>query len=437
MNIANRRQFLRELGISAAALPFVMGLPSLARANSAPRKQRLIIMFSPNGIVPPAFWPEEQGTDFTLKPILAPLGPFKERLLILKGVSNKVRGDGDSHMRGMSCLLTGIELFPGNIQGGSDTPAGWASGISIDQELKNFLQSRRETQTRFGSLEFGVAVPERADVWTRMCYAGPNRPIAPVDDPYELFEKLYGRLKDKETLKSILDDVRGDLKQVSSRVSGEDKKLLEEHLTLVREMERDLQQADRQKLTHPVPRLDPGVTRDNDNIPKISRMQIDLLLNTFVNDMARVATLQFTNSVGQAKMRWLGIEQGHHELSHDPDLNEQSQEKLTKINTWFCQELAYLAKRLAETKEPGRDGTLLDNTLIVWTNELGKGNSHSLDNIPFILLGNGCNFAMGRSLKFERAAHNRLWVAIANAMGHDISTFGNAALCEGGPLDLS
>jgi hypothetical protein len=417
-------------------VPFIAGLPSLARANTSQRKQRLIIMFSPNGVVPDNFWPDEVGAEFKLKRILAPLEPFKKQTLILRGVSNKVRGDGDSHMRGMSCLLTGIELFPGNIQGGSDTPAGWASGISIDQELKDFFQSRTETRTRFGSLEFGVAVPNRADPWTRMSYAGPNKPVAPLDDPYQMFEKLYGGVKDKDTLKSILDDVREDLKKVSAKVSAEDRKLLDEHLALVREMERDLQDAEKQKVSHPMPELDPGVILDNDNIPRISRMQIDLLVNSFANDMARIATLQFTNSVGNARMRWLGIEEGHHTLSHDPDLNEQSVEKLTKINNWWCQQMAYLARKLSETREPGADGTLLDNTLIVWTNELGKGNSHTLDNIPFVLVGNGCGFQMGRSLKFDKAAHNRLWLAIANAMGHSVTTFGNPKLCEGGPLAL-
>lgn len=425
------------MGISAAAIPFLMGLPSLARTRTAPPKQRFVVMFSPNGTVPVNFWPDEQGEDFTLKRILAPLEPFKKQTLILRGISNKVRGDGDGHMRGMSCLLTGIELFPGNIQGGSDTPAGWASGPSIDQVLKDFFQSRAETRTRFGSLEFGVAVPNRADPWTRMSYAGPNKPVAPIDDPYEMFEKLYGRVKDKETLKSILDDVREDLKQVFTRISSEDRKLIEDHMSFVREMERDLQSTEQQKLNHPVPQLEPGVLNHNDNIPKISRMQIDLLVNSFVNDMARVATLQYTNSVGQAKMRWLGIDEGHHQLSHDPDLNEQSQEKLTKINVWFCEQLAWLVQGLADTKEPDGNGTLLDNTTIVWTNELGKGNSHTLDNIPFIFVGNGCGFRMGRSLKFEKAAHNRLWLAVANSMGHQIKQFGNPKLCEGGPLDLS
>jgi hypothetical protein len=436
MSTSTRRQFIRDLGISAAAIPFVMGLPSLGHAKTASRKQRLVIMFSPNGQVPVNFWPDEQGDEFTLKRILAPLEPFKKHTLILKGISNKVRGDGDGHMRGMSCLLTGIELFPGNIQGGSDTPAGWASGPSIDQELKTFFQSRDETRTRFGSLELGVAVPDRADPWTRWSYAGPNKPVAPIDDPYQLFEKLYGRPKDKETLKSIFDDLREDFRKVSSQLSSEDKKLLDDHLTYVREMERDLQSAEKQKLSHPMPELDPGVVLENDNIPRISKMQIDLLVNSFVNDMARVATLQYTNSVGQAKMRWLGIEEGHHSLSHDPDLNEVSQEKLTKINVWFCEQMAYLAQKLSDTKEPDGRGNLLDNTLVIWTNELGKGNSHTLKDIPFVLVGNGAGFRMGRSLKFDKVAHNRLWLALANAMGHSITTFGNPRLSEAGPLDL-
>ena len=180
---------------------------------------------------------------FSLPEILTPLEPYKNRLLTLHGVCNKVRGDGDSHMRGMSCLLTGIELFPGNIQGGSDTPAGWASGISIDQEIKNFLQDQPEGRTRFGSLEMGLVVPNRADPWTRWVFAGPNKPVAPVDDPYQTFEKLYGQIQDQETLATILDDVQLDLQKVRDAASAEDRKLLEEHESFVRAMEQELQSA--------------------------------------------------------------------------------------------------------------------------------------------------------------------------------------------------
>src|SRR5438552_4656140 len=248
MNAIHRRQFIKQLGISTTSLPFLLGLPSLGLASPARPRQRLIIMFSPNGTIPPAFWPDETGTDFALKPIMAPLEPFKDRMLILRGLSNKVRGDGDGHMRGMSCLLTGIELFPGNVQGGSDTPAGWASGISIDQELKNFFQGREDTRTRFGSLEFGVGVTDRADPWTRMSYAGANKPIAPISDPYQMYSKLYGQLQDKENLQSVLDEVRGDLKKVRKLISAEDRRLLEDHEALVRQMEKESGQSARQKL---------------------------------------------------------------------------------------------------------------------------------------------------------------------------------------------
>src|SRR5207237_10820208 len=153
----------------------------------------------------------------------------KGRMLILKCMSNKDRGNGENHIRGMSCLMTGIELFPGNVQGGSDTPAGWARGISIDQELKNYFQSRDETRTRFGSLEFGVGVTDRADPWTRMSYGGANKPLAPISDPYQLYQKLYGQLKDKEQLGSIRDQVRDDLKKPRRLVTAEDHMLLDEH----------------------------------------------------------------------------------------------------------------------------------------------------------------------------------------------------------------
>jgi hypothetical protein len=434
-NLTTRREFLRHLGVSAAVLPFALNLPGLAWASSVTtRKQRLVVLFSPNGVIPSAFWPEQEGTEFTLGESVAPLEPFKDRLLFLDGVCDKVRGDGDNHMRGMGCLLTGIELFPGNIQGGSHTPAGWASGLSIDQEIKNYLQSKPETRTRFGSLEFGVMVPDRADTWTRMSYTAGNKPVTPVDDPYQMFQKLYGRLKDQSALRSVLDDVQADLKKLENAVSVEDRRILQEHATLVREMERELAAAKESDLDHPVPELEPGIREENDNMPRLSRMQIDLMVQAFQADFNRIATFQFTNSVGQAKMRWIGVEEGHHELSHEPDSNEDAKAKLTKINHWYCEQLAYLCQKLADTPETDGSGSMLDNTTIVWTNELGKGNSHTLDNIPFLLVGGGLGFQMGRSLKLPKVPHNRLLVSLAHGFGHHIETFGNPEFCKDGPL---
>ena len=439
----SRRQLLRRLGVGSAVLPFLGNLPSLAAAGSTAPKKRLVIVFSPDGVVKKNFWPTEPGPFTTLPPvvqpldlppILRPLEPFRDQLLMLKGVHDKVKGDGDLHMRGMGCLLTGIELFPGNIQGGGATPAGWSSGHSIDQEIKNFLQSRPETATRMGSLEFGVLVPNKADTWTRMVYAGPNKPVAPIDDPYQMFHRLYGQMKDRESMQSVLDELHEDLATVSSALPTEDRRILEEHTALVRQFEKDLA-SHHAEVAHAVPVLEQGIVEQNDQMPKISRMQIELVVASLAADFTRVASLQYTNSVGQPHMKWIGVEEGQHDLSHEPNSNEAAQEKLTKINTWYAGEVAHLAKRLAETPEPGGHGSLLDHTTILWTNELGEGNSHSLDDIPWLMVGKGLGFTMGRALDFKGVPHNRLHLSIAHAMGHTgLVRFGNPDYCGDGPL---
>ena len=430
----SRRDLLRRLGVGSAVLPFLGNLPSLAAAPALP-KRRLVIVFSPDGVVKKDFWPEAGPlADRDLPPILVPFDPFKDRLLTLKGVNNRVRGDGDDHMRGMGCLLTGIELFPGNVQGGSASPAGWASGISIDQEIRRHLQADPDTQTRFGSLEFGVLVPNKADTWTRMVYAGPNKPVAPIDDPYQMFAKLYGETKDRESMRSILDEVHEDLAKVAAALPAEDRRILEEHTALVRGLERDLA-AEPAAARHAVPVLEQGVVEQNDQMPRISRMQIELAVSALAADFTRVATLQYTNSVGQPHMKWIGVDEGQHELSHEPNSNAAAQEKLTKINAWYAGEIAHLARRLAETPEPGGDGSLLDHTTILWTNELGEGNSHSQDDIPWVLVGGGLGFTTGRALEFPGVPHNRLLLALAHALGHtDLERFGNPDYCGAGPL---
>jgi hypothetical protein len=239
-NGLSRREFVRRLGVSTAAANFLFALPSLGWAATASRKKRVVFVFSPNGVIPKHFWPDSEGEDFELKRILEPLAPWKEQLLTLQGVDNKIKGDGDGHMRGIGCLLTGVELFPGDVQGGSDTPAGWSMGISLDQHLKNALQANPETRTRFGSLEFGVMVPDRADTWTRWSYAGPNQPVAPISDPYQMFDRLYGQTHNRAMLASVLDDLSEDFRRIDKLVSAEDRQILKQHVEMVRTVEQEL-----------------------------------------------------------------------------------------------------------------------------------------------------------------------------------------------------
>jgi hypothetical protein len=440
MDLIQRRTVLKKIGLSTLSLPLLKQSGSLFGSNTqeAPRKQRLVVMFSPNGTIPKHFWPDNLGEDFEHKTILKPLEPFHDKMLILKDLHNKVRGDGDSHMRGMSCLLTGTELFPGNVMGGGNTPAGWPKGNSIDREICKHFQANESTRTRFGGLHFGVGVKDTSDPWTRMSYEGPNQPVTPLSDPYEAYRKLYGNVREKKQVRSILDDLREDLRKVQSQLPESDRKLLIEHAQLINRM--DKQYADGNSLQNLVakpPEIPEGLQNQNHNLPQLGRMQIDMLVNSFVNDFARVSTLQYTKSVGQAKMNWLDIDDAHHTLSHEPDKNQDAHDKLVRINTWFAEELAYLLKKLETTPEPGRKGSLLDHTLVIWTNELGKGNNHTLDHIPFVLAGNGFGFQMGRAISCENSSHNRLLLSLAHAVGHPIESFGTPKLCQGGPLHLS
>ncbi len=429
----NRRNLLRGLGASAAALPFTGNLASLGAGEATGKKKRLVVMFSPNGVVPWNFWPDDEGELTSFKESLEPLEPFRDRTLVAKGICNKVRGAGSAHMVGIGGLLTGCELMPGNLQGGSGPAAGWASGISIDQEIARFLQSRDETRTRFGSLEYGVMVPDQATVWTRMSYYDANRPATPINDPYQMLRKFYGQMEDRKLVGSLLDDVVDDLHSLENRVNAADRRILEDHTTFVREMEKELRQAqDDGAIGAERPELEPGVR--GDDIPRLSKMQMDLMVHGFAADFNRIATLQFSRATSGEKLKWIGIDESHHTLSHESDEKEQVQEQLTRINRWYCEQLAYLAKRLDETPEPNGEGSLLDNTLIVWTNELGKGNNHTRNDLPFVMVGGGLDFKLGRSLQYKKVHHNRLMLALAHGFGHEIEEFGDPNFCDGGPL---
>ena len=191
---------------------------------------------------------------------------------------------------------------------------------------------------------------------------------------------------------------------------------------------------DAEHLGHALPEPDPALELLNDRIPEISDAQTDLLVDGFVRDHARVATLQYTNSVGGAKFRWLDIDEGHHTLSHEPDSNDDAVDKLTRINAWYAERVAALATRLDATPEPNGDGTLLDNTAIVWTNEMGTGNSHSLNDVPWVVIGGGLGWKTGRAVHMGNVPHNRLLLSMARSFGLNNETFGQPDLCDGGVL---
>lgn len=420
------------MGASAALAPFIPLLESQAGGDAAPR--RLILLFSPNGTLHERWAPTGSENDFQLREILQPLESYKSQMCILDGLRVLRDGVGDAHQKGMGCLWTGSPLNPGNFQGGGNaTPAGWASSASIDQAIVREL----DFPTPYASLEFGART-EANGVWSRMIYAGSDAPIAPENSPRAMFDRLFADLdvdsseleRIKAERRSVLDMVNADLQALSNRSSSADKLKIEAHLDAVREVEKrnDLGVSACEAPTS-VTDIDPEA---NDNFPAVSRQMLDQLVLSLACDLTRVASLQWSRAAGQVDFNWLpGNLERHHALSHLGDNDPTMIEGLTTINRWYAEEVKYLLDQMSAI--PEGNGTLLDNSLVVWGNELSRGNNHGNNPVPFVTFGGaGGRIDTGRWLTYENEPHNRLLVSLGKVMGADFDSFGSNDPSSGG-----
>jgi hypothetical protein len=431
----SRRTVLRGAGGVAIALPFLEAMRparALAAATPPPPK-RFLVFFSPNGTIPNAWRPTGSETSFTLPTILAPLEPHKGDIIVIQGVDQQ-GGGGDGHQNGMGGMLTGTTMNPGPFKGGDGSTAGWAAGISVDQRIANEIGKT----TKFKSLELGVQCGG-ADNWGRMSYAGSDQPIPPEVSPYAAFTRIFadlnadpqGLAKLQAQRKTILDSVMGQFTTVKSKLGAEDGRKLDAHLTAVHDIEMRLGTgAAGTSCIKPTP----GATIDvraNDNFPAVGKLQMDLLVMALACDLTRVGSIQWNRSVGGARFTWLDIAEGHHALSHEGDSNLDAVDKLTRINKWYAEQFAYLIGKLKAI--PDGTGTLLDNTVVLWCNELGKGNSHTRNDAPYVLAGRaGGALQTGRFLSYTGTTpHNNLLVSLINAMGIPATTFGKPEWCTG------
>ncbi|HMJ55083.1 MAG TPA: DUF1552 domain-containing protein [Polyangiaceae bacterium] len=170
-------------------------------------------------------------------------------------------------------------------------------------------------------------------------------------------------------------------------------------------------------------------------MPTIGKLQMDIAAAALACDLTRVLTLQWTYAESTQTFPVLGINEAHHVMSHAGDTDAAAQEKLTQINVWYAEQFAYLLGKLASYKEG--DGTLLDNTAVLWCIEVGKGNNHAHRDLPFLLAGScGGYFRTGRFVDYMAGGaaghpHNNLLVSLAQAMGTKDTTFGDPAHCTG------
>ena len=438
----SRRAFLRRAGGAALALPLLQ-LPGRARAKGdLEYPTRLIIFHTPNGTRKERWSPYlEHGqtaeTGFTLGSILRPLTALQDRLVLLDGVDLAIARDGPvggPHQRGMACGLTGAFITEGDFVDGDGRRAGWAGGISVDQLIARVLQPG----TRLSTLELGVRVLEN-EVRGRISYGGREQPIPPENDPVAAFDRAFGRTGDNPEAmrrlllrrRSVLDAVMGDFNDLKGRLARVDVEKLERHADALRDLERRLAVvAERPELCNGTsPAVEADVFAEG-AYPRIIADQIDVLVNALACDVTRIATFQCSTAVNALRFTDLGVgDYEGHSLSHMTDGSELALH-WDRVLTWHAEQFASLLQRLDAVPEGA--GTLLDHTVVLWLNELSRGNSHSHEDMPFLLAG-GANGRLrtGRFLRYNGASHNDLLVSIAQFMRVPITTFGEAAYCTG------
>jgi Protein of unknown function (DUF1552) len=432
-----RRQLLRALGITAAAAPLFPALDGWAAPTATPR--RLLLVFSSGGVVPERFWPTADGgapgppasagatlpaesTAFSFAPdsSLAPLAPYRQHVVIVNNVRRKLDRLGGAHERAMGALWTGARLNPGDQFGGG----GWPSGPSVDQVIARGLPRTSD----FASLEIAVqpfGPGARGGTMQHMCYAGSNQPVPPEGNPYKLFDRLYGAApagsgispdQIRAERRSVIDLVRSEISATTARagIGRDDRRKIDAHLEATRAIERRLHAVTPKSCLVPLPsgRIDLDA---NDSFPGLVKLQTDLLVSALACDRTRVASLQWSRSFSMVRHTWLDSNEGHHTLSHDPT----QKPILTAINRWYTEQLAYLIAALEKVPEGG--GSLLDNTLLVYCNELHTGWDHKPGPTPTVLAGRlGGTLRTGRYLDYGPQSpytQNNLLVSLCHAMG--------------------
>jgi hypothetical protein len=425
----SRRALLTGLG-AAALSPY---LPLLnASGQEALYPKRLLLFFTPHGTIKQLWKPSGTERDFTLSRLLAPLERHKSKLVVLSGLNMQDVGVGAPHTKGVPLIWTGSKLLDDGTfirEDGSGGPTyGWNSSASVDQVIARTIGS----DTTYRSLEFGVRCGSSFPS-NRMSYTDARQPLQPATDPWMQFERLFAMRSETGSQERLqaMKIARGELNAIAPRIATADRLKIDAHLDALDNLQRRLE-AHAELCTGPAlpPTGNPGAL---DQTPTVVDAHIELIAASFACDLTRVASFQYTLGENDNQgYPWLGIADGHHNLTHSADSDAAGWEKVAKIREWYAEKFAQLLDRLDAI--PEGEGTLLDNCMVVWASELGIGNTHSFKSTPFVVAG-GASGAIetGRYLEFdELTEHNRLLVSMCHAMGlPDIETFGDTDLGTG------
>ncbi|MEE3373412.1 MAG: DUF1552 domain-containing protein [Planctomycetota bacterium] len=424
---SGRRRFLRGVGLHglgvSLALPWLESTAvwgnDAGRLPSQP-PVRLAVLFSGNGFHSGEWWAKEADATLSLGQVLAPLTDFRDKLLFIRGLFNAEALKGNIHSSQTGNLLSGAPLAPGG---------RILSGTSFDQ----VVAQRYGNSTKVPSLALGCekSIPGIHKNYSLLysSHISWSSPSCPT--PLELYPALaFDRLFKDESGpgdQSVLDAVLTEGKRFRQQISQSDRRKLDEYLNSVREVEKRIEQSGRRgelqgwrpTLVEPnIPRPADGIPQD---LPEHMRLMCDILVLAFQTDTTRVCSLKLNNDISYLRFPHLGITHQHHDLSHRNDAD------WLKVNQFFMEQTAYIARKLDAIQEGER--TALDNSLILHCSSMLTG-GHDASQLPTLLLGGGGGQVKGgRVLNYLDKPDRKmcsLYLSLLDKFGIHLPQFGDA-----------
>lgn len=414
----HRRLFLKST-VAAIALPMLESLPVASaqthRAMGSAKSKRMVCIGNSFGMYQPKFFPKQGGKDYQITQLLKPLEKHRREFTVYSNLDHGIKGGHFS----VHSFLSGVRL--------DDAGAMPNGNISLDQRAAEVLGPL----TRFPSLTVGSE--DGLHGGCKMSWTRTGVRVPPIQGPKELFRKLFVDVEADEIKHSadkfkrhgsILDAVQGEANSLGRRISGRDKRKLDEYFSSIRDVEKRLQQQERWLK---IPKPDPTIKEpSNDNLVDDIPELYQLIAIALEIDATRIASLELAGS--NFKTRLFGLNKGYHGLSHHGQ-DENNIEGLVKIETYQMEQFAIFLDRLKSTETPDGNGTLLDQTAVLFGSGMGNANSHTNSDLPIILAGGGYKLGEHRILpkkKTERIPLCNLYLSLLHRLGIEDENFGTS-----------
>ena len=429
----SRRTLLRGAGV-AMALPWLESIPvwgaersnTNAQANQYPK--RFGVLFMACGVNPDHWWAKGSGSDMELSKSLKPLEPIKQKVNVVSGLFNKNATGVGIHPGQTGNILSGASLQKGaELRGGISVDQVLANKIGQDTSQPSIVLGCEQPITGYHETNFSMAYS------SHISWQNATSPVPMEVYPSLAFDSLFDNRGNRRN-KSILDRVLSQATDLSLKVSSSDKVKLDEYLTSVREVEKRIERmrdekdkaatraSDKNQSIVSMKRPDNGLPED---IQEHMKLMCDIIALAFQTDKTRIGTLLLCRDISGLFYPFLNVRKAHHSGSHSDRSDDWE-----KVARYYCSQLAYLAGRLDQMKEG--DQTVLDNSCLVFVNNMWSGSRHDSGKVPLLTAGGlGGTIKTGRVLDYlKKGDENRklcsLYLSVMNRMGVNANKFGDA-----------